>query len=121
VPVNHPVHSTAFLLRGPRGGTVAFSSDTGPTERMWRVLNRTADLRAVFLELSFPTRMQHLADVAGHLTPRTLAAELGKLRADVPVHLYHLKPVYVRELVREVRQLREPRLRTLTLGQRLRF
>ena len=80
------------------GGAVLFTSDTGPTEEVWEVANRTANLRAVIVELSFPNRMQSVADVSLHLTPTTLAGELAKLKRDVPVYLYHLKPPYVDEL-----------------------
>lgn len=116
VRVRHPVESTAFLLRG-RGGALAFSSDTGPTEALWRDLAATRDLRALLCEVSFPNRMQALADHVGHLTPRTLAGEIAKLEARVPILLYHLKPAYEPAVRREVLRLGDPRLRVLRLGQ----
>jgi cAMP phosphodiesterase len=58
------------------------------------------------VETSFPSRMQKLADRSGHLTPRTLVAELSKLeRRDVPVYLYHLKPAFEAELCAEIADL----------------
>lgn len=114
VPVTHPVESCAFIVSS---GTSAFamSGDTGPTDRLWEVLNDTPHLKAIFLETSFPNGMQKLADVSGHLTPRTLEAELGKLRQrDVPVFLYHLKPMFVEDIKREVAQLP---VAVLELGQ----
>ena len=51
-------------------------------------------------------RMQQLADVSGHLTPRTLEIELAKFdRKNCEVLLYHLKPAFVAQLKREVKHL----------------
>ena len=44
----------------------------------------TPNLKAAFVETSFPNRMQKIADVSGHLTPQTLKDELPKLNRDVP-------------------------------------
>jgi ribonuclease BN (tRNA processing enzyme) len=101
VPVNHIVPTTGLLLRQGRTSTI-FTSDTGPTSRIWEVANDTEDLAALITECSFPNRLQEVADVSLHLSPRTLAAELAKLRRRVPIHLYHFKPPYVDELREEL-------------------
>ena len=101
IEVNHIVPTTGLLLRqGPT--SVIFTSDTGPTERIWEVANDTDDLAALITEVSFPNRLQNVADVSLHLTPQTLAVELAKLRRPVPVYLYHFKPPYVDELRAEL-------------------
>jgi len=81
---------------------VLFTSDTGATDEVWEVANRTNNLRALIVEVSFPNRMQAVADLALHLTPQALAVELAKLKRRVPVYLYHLKPPYLEELRREL-------------------
>src|SRR3954467_13310516 len=97
VPVHHPVYSVGYIFEG-RDGAIVFSGDTGPTEELWRVVNATPDVKAVFLELSFPNSMQWLADLSGHLTPRTAMGELAKLdRRGATVYLYHLKPAVIDE------------------------
>jgi ribonuclease BN (tRNA processing enzyme) len=101
VEVNHIVPTTGLLLRQGRT-SVIFTSDTGPTSRIWEVANATEDLAAIITELSFPNRMQDVADVSLHLTPKTLSAELEKLERDVPVYLYHFKPPYIEELREEL-------------------
>jgi ribonuclease BN (tRNA processing enzyme) len=101
IPVNHIVPTTAFVLR-QGGSSVIFTSDTGPTERIWEVANATPDLAAIITECSFPNRLQAVADISLHLTPRTLATELGKLTRRVPVLIYHFKPPYVEELRAEL-------------------
>ncbi|HQN95800.1 MAG TPA: 3',5'-cyclic-nucleotide phosphodiesterase [Thermoanaerobaculales bacterium] len=101
VPVSHVVPTTGLLLR-QRRSSLLFTSDTGPTDRVWEVANSTADLSALVTECSFPNRLQTVADVSLHLTPQTLAAELAKLTRDVMVYLYHFKPPYVEELRAEL-------------------
>jgi ribonuclease BN (tRNA processing enzyme) len=101
IPVNHIVPTTGLLLR-QAGSSVLFTSDTGPTERIWEVANQTEDLAAVITECSFPNRLQEVADVSLHLSPQTLAEELAKLERRVPVYLYHFKPPYVEELRAEI-------------------
>lgn len=101
VPVNHTVPTHGFLVEDDRGA-VLFTSDTGATDEVWAVANRTPKLRALIVEVSFPNRMQAVADLALHLTPQALAVELAKLERRVPVYLYHLKPPYLAELRREL-------------------
>jgi ribonuclease BN (tRNA processing enzyme) len=101
VAVNHLVPTTGLLLR--QGSTSAlFTSDTGPTDRVWDLANRARDLTACITECSFPNRLQRVADVSLHLTPQSLTEELRKLARAVPVYLYHFKPPYVDELRREL-------------------
>jgi len=120
VPVRHPVEAVGYVVRSD-GAAVAFSGDTGPTDGFWDAARAEPSLRAVFVELSFPDRLRWLADVAGHLTPALLARELQKLRRDVPVLLYHLKPAHLDELRTEVAALGDPRVRILSLDEELVF
>lgn len=93
VLVSHPVESMAMLITGANG-TLVYSSDTGPTDRLWELVNGLENVRGVFVELSFPNHMQALADVAGHYTPNTLAQDVAKLNKTVPLFVYHLKPSF---------------------------
>ena len=102
IPVHHPVSSVGYILETPNGAVV-FSGDTGPTEELWTAINATPNVKAVFVELSFPDSMQWLADLSGHLTPRTLVTELEKLdRRGAQIYLYHLKPSVSAELKQAV-------------------
>lgn len=118
VPVDHPVESCGFVVSDGQL-SVAMSGDTGPTTELWKVLNKTPNLKAVLLETSFPNEMQKLADVSGHLTPATLAAELTKFeRNGTEVLLYHLKPAFVAQLKKELVGLP---VEVLELGDRFEF
>jgi ribonuclease BN (tRNA processing enzyme) len=109
VEVNHIVPTTGLVLR--QGSTsIIFTSDTGPTSRIWEVANATEDLAAIITEVSFPNRLQDVANVSLHLTPQTLNTEIKKLERQIPIYLYHFKPPYVEELREELagNELRYP-------------
>jgi len=121
VPVAHTVESVGFVL-SDGADAIAISGDTGPTEAFWDTVNAAENVRALLVETSFPNRLQAIADVSGHLTPRTLAGELTKLeRNGFPVYLYHLKPAYASELRRELSAMKLQRVRVLATGEELRF
>lgn len=106
IPVSHPVESCGFVISDGHT-TMAMSGDTGPTEKLWKVLNATQELKLLLLETSFPNKLQGLADISGHLTPQTLEQELKKFSArnGCEVMLYHLKPAFVQQLKAEVKHL----------------
>lgn len=105
VPVSHPVDSCGFVI-SDGSSTMAMSGDTGPTEKLWKLLNRVDDLKLLLLETSFPNALQPLADISGHFTPQTVEAELKKFdRRECQVVLYHLKPAFVEVLERELKHL----------------
>ena len=117
VSTHHPVPSSAFLLQDERS-TVCFSGDTGPTDRLWQVLNERENLRALFLEVSFPDEMQEMADVSGHLTPRDLKQQLALLEGrDFPVYLVHLKPRFTGPIREQVMASRLAAVSFLEDGQ----
>ncbi|HET8733687.1 MAG TPA: 3',5'-cyclic-nucleotide phosphodiesterase, partial [Anaeromyxobacteraceae bacterium] len=119
VKVSHTVESTGFVVRHG-GAAFAISGDTGPTAGFWREVNGSPDLGALLVEVSFPDRLQRLADRSGHLTPRTLRAELAKVeRGDLPVYLYHLKPAFAAELKAEVAGLGLPGVKVLEEGDEI--
>ena len=121
VPVCHPVESVGFLV-SDGATTIGISGDTGPTDGFWRKVNAAPRLAALLVELSFPDTHQWLADVSGHLTPRTLRGELAKLERDgFPVLLYHLKPAHRAALKRELASLRLPNVRVLEQGDEFVF
>jgi ribonuclease BN (tRNA processing enzyme) len=117
IPVSHTIECCAFTVRG-KGGTLAYSGDTGPTDRLWQVLNETDDLKALLMEVSFPNGHARLARASGHHTPETLARDMKKLerRMDVPTLLYHIKPSFQGTVERECARLRGLNLTVCALG-----
>jgi ribonuclease BN (tRNA processing enzyme) len=118
VPVRHTVPAVGYLLESAQGAVV-FSGDTGPTEELWARAAGLRDLRAVFLETSFPAERAPLAALTRHLTTADVAAELAKagVGADVPVFLYHLKPGFREAIGREAAAIGPWRVRPVEQGE----
>jgi cAMP phosphodiesterase len=105
VPVNHPVPATGYILKEP-GCAVVYTGDTGSTRRIWEEARREEELKAVLVETSFPDEMEELAEKSGHLTPKLLLKELELLdRPEVPVYLFHMKPLHLDKITREVKEI----------------
>src|SRR5262249_27605064 len=77
--VSHTIECCAFVIESP-DGAIAYSGDTGPTKRMWEVLNEVPNLRAMLMEVSFPDSEQKVATLSGHHTPQSLDKELRKYK-----------------------------------------
>lgn len=121
VPVNHRVPAVGYFIRKGKSA-ILYSGDTGPTEMIWEEANRTADLKAILLESSFPNREIGVAERSGHLTPRLLKRELAKLnRDDIPVYLVHMKPQYLRELRHEIRGVGDRKITFMEQDKQYRF
>ncbi len=118
VPVTHVVPACGYLVSDGTG-TVVFSGDTGPTERLWEAARAATDVRAVFVECSFPDEKREVARLSRHLTPETVKSELAKMPPDLPVFLYHMKPPGLEAIAVEVAGLGEPRLRLLSDGEEI--
>ncbi len=115
--VSHTIETCAFIVEG-KDGALGYSGDTGPTKRLWEVLNATPNLRALLMEVSFPNEEQKVATVSGHHTPQTLGPELLKYKnaKDLPTLLYHIKPVFQAKVEREVARIKGVNLTVLNLG-----
>jgi 3',5'-cyclic-nucleotide phosphodiesterase len=122
IPVSHTIDTCGFTVRG-KDGVLAYSGDTGPTDRLWEVLRETAEeggLRALLMEVSFPNSEARLARVSGHHTPDTLAKDMKKLgpllAKELPALLYHIKPSFQGTVEREVAKLKGLNLTVCALG-----
>ena len=109
VELDHIIPTQGFVIAG-KDSAVAFVSDTSPTDQIWHVINNTPNLKAVFLEASFPNSMACLADKAHHLTPAMFHDETRKLNHDVLIIAIHIKPSYETEIVQELQALNLPKL-----------
>jgi 3',5'-cyclic-nucleotide phosphodiesterase len=120
IAVTHTIDTSAFIV-DKNGASVAYSGDTGPTDRLWEVLNEQNGLRALLMEVSFPNEQQRIATVSGHHTPQTLIKDLKKYTRpkDLPTLLYHIKPAFQREVEKQCAKLKGVELTVLTLGEQL--
>jgi len=104
IPVNHVVPTVGLVVEN-QGAAVAFTSDTYCTDEIWRVARGVKNLRAVFVDVSFPNDLAGLAAASKHLTPELLAGELKKLNRKVEVYAVHIKPTNRDEVIREIASL----------------
>ncbi|MEE9394115.1 MAG: 3',5'-cyclic-nucleotide phosphodiesterase [Planctomycetota bacterium] len=107
IPVSHPVPTLAYMIR--EGDTsVLIVGDTGPTTEVWDLARQEENLKAVFLEASFPNGQAKMAALTKHLTPELFALEKGKLQRDLPFIAFHIKARYRDEIVAELESLQDP-------------
>lgn len=118
VMVSHTIDCSGFIVEGA-GAAISYSGDTGPTDRLWELLNGLRNLRACLTEVSFPDRHQKIATLSGHHTPSTLRDDLMKYRAplDLPTMLYHIKPIFQAEVERECAAMQGVNLHVLKLDE----
>jgi cAMP phosphodiesterase len=116
VPVDHIVPTVAYVVEGPTSA-FAFVTDTAPTEAVWALANRTPNLKAVFLEVTFPESHAWLAQVSKHLTPSLFAAEVAKLRPGVAVYAIHVKARFREAVLAELAALELPNVTVLEAGR----
>jgi glyoxylase-like metal-dependent hydrolase (beta-lactamase superfamily II) len=119
IVVNHTVPTVGYVVKD-RWAALLYSGDTYVTDEIWSLGRTIPELKAAFIESSFPNELADLAKQTKHLTPSLLAKEWMKLRNDqVPVYAYHLKPPFREQIATELRALQIPRLNILEEGQNL--
>ena len=91
ITVNHSVPGVGYRVEA-EGRSLAFSGDTTSNENLWASLNKHASLDLLFVESAFANKDEELARVAFHYCPRTLAADLPRLKHRPKVCISHLKP-----------------------------
>ena len=117
VAVIHSVPAVGYIIEAD-GAVFAFSGDTGPNDSFWQVLNGYAQVNVLVIECAFPNRNAELAELARHYCPRTLAADLPKLRHTPEIWLTHLKPGAEEEIFAEIQAaLPERRVQRLRGGE----
>ena len=100
--VNHSVDAIGYLIEFDDGRSAIFAGDTGPTDRLWEIAKTQKNLKAIFIETSFPNNLQDVADRTHHLTPARLEAELNKLgEQTADIYLFHMKTVFDIERIRK--------------------
>ncbi|HXH75171.1 MAG TPA: 3',5'-cyclic-nucleotide phosphodiesterase [Bacteriovoracaceae bacterium] len=112
VRVNHAHDALGYIIDDGKS-CVLFTGDTGPTERIWEFAKGIKNLKAIFTEVSFPNKLQRVADLSDHHTSDSMKKELLKMPKDVTIILTHLKPNYRELVAQEIRSLGDPRIRVL--------
>ncbi len=117
VEVNHKVPAVGFVVSDGKT-KFAFSGDTSEMENFWDVVNDESDLDGLLIECAFPNRLDELAQISHHMTPKRLNEELDKFgHIDCPIYVINLKPMYHEEIRGELSDSVVPNLRVLEVGK----
>jgi cAMP phosphodiesterase len=109
IPVNHTVPCVGLIVEDA-AAAVLFTSDTYTTDEIWERARQTRNLKAVFVDVSYPNELEKLAAASKHLTPQSLARDLEKLSRDVPVLAVHIKPTGREKVIQQLAALGDPRI-----------
>ena len=109
IPVNHTVPCVGLIVEDG-GAAVLFTSDTYTTDEIWEQARQNQNLKAVFVDVSYPNELEKLADASKHLTPQSLARDLEKLKRDVPVFAVHIKPTGREQVIIQLAALNDRRI-----------
>lgn len=101
VDVSHSVPSLGYTVQNS-GGVFAVSGDTRTNETLWPALNDCEDLKALVIEVSFPDELEALATESGHYTPKTMCADLERLKHTPEIWLTGMKPGSEEQILRQV-------------------
>lgn len=119
--VDHIVPAYGYIVEDPSKTAVAYTGDTGPTDRFWERM-AAHDVKALITETSFPNRMEKLALASKHLTPALLGKEIAKMsRPPQKIFVMHLKPQFLQEIEAEIRALGNDNIGFLKDGDLLRI
>lgn len=119
--VNHPAGALGYLVDDGEA-QIVFTGDSGPTVKIWETANACKNLKAIFTEVSFPSRMETLAKASGHFTLKTLTEDLKHLDStQIPIYVSHFKPLFLKELLDEFHSNAGQNLKTLHADDELQF
>jgi len=119
IAVNHAVPTVGFIISDGESAFL-YSGDTYETEEIWRVAATVPELKAAFIETSYPDEQADLARQSKHLTPSLLAGELRKIgRPDLQVYVYHMKPRFRDQIRKQVEAAGMARVTLLEEDQKL--
>jgi cAMP phosphodiesterase len=103
-PMDHTVECYGYLVE--HGDVSAFiSGDTGTIDGALPFIQGASNLRLIVLEASFPNRMQEIASLSKHLTPRDFHEEVKKLPGETRILVTHMKPDCLEEIRQEIEDL----------------
>lgn len=117
LPALHTVPAVGFAVLAP-GGAWVFTGDTAANPALWQ---RLAQLRVshLVIETAFRNDEQSIASVSQHLYPAELGRELQHLHQPANVHITHVKPGELPQVMSEISALScGHRLEALMAGRR---
>ncbi len=106
-PSNHIVPTVGFKVsKGEK--SVIFTGDTWKQNNVWDIANQDRTVKAIFIDVSYPKKVRKLGEISKHLSTDALEEEIeSKLkREDIKIFVVHVKPIFHREVEKEIDELR---------------
>lgn len=122
VLMTHTVYTVGYVIRNESGEGFMFTADTGPTERFWEVARNEENIRFIIADVSFPDRLSSLALISRHMTPSILMEMIDRYGlGDRIFYVTHIKPIFSREITRELLRSGRPNIRILRQAETLKI
>ena len=116
IPVNHVIPTCGMMVEDDHA-TIIFSGDTYTTDELWQKAAEQKNLKAIFVDVSFPNELENLAAASKHFTPQSLAEDLKKLHREVEVYAVHIKPSNRQQVIAQLRALNNPLIAVAEIGR----
>lgn len=102
----HSCDSSGFIIE-KKGVQIVYTGDTGPCPDLWEKLSKLKNLKAVFIEISFPNKLKELAKITGHLTAELFFSEIQYLKnyQKINFYIFHIKPHFIKQIKKEIKAL----------------
>ncbi|RBQ30913.1 phosphohydrolase [Arcobacter sp. FW59] len=94
----HIEGSFGFVITKNQEESYIISGDTYINDKIVEEINKNDKIKLLFIECSFPNKLEKLAFDSKHLTPKTLKMMIDKLNRDIQVFIYHIKHIYLDEM-----------------------
>ncbi|MDD3463133.1 MAG: GAF domain-containing protein [Sulfurospirillaceae bacterium] len=102
---NHTITCCGYVVE-KNSNALLFSSDTYKNKKIWDIVNENQKIKSLVIDVSFPSKFEHIAHKSKHLTPKLLKMELKKLhRNDVQIYVNHIKPSYENIVIEELEKM----------------
>lgn len=109
IPLEHVVPTLGYVIQTAQS-SVLMAWDTAPFVEFESIVTSIPNLKAIFLDASFPDELQWLAERSMHNTPGRFKRMVEKVPDDVRLIATHLKPAYYDQLVEQLNGLELPNL-----------
>jgi ribonuclease BN (tRNA processing enzyme) len=116
VPVSHTVECVGHVIR--EGNTsFMYTADTRPTETFWRIASKEQGTAFIIADVSFPDRLEELAENSGHMTLSMLVNSLERFGlSQTKVFISHMKPVFMDEIFSDLARHHRSNIKPLEQG-----
>jgi ribonuclease BN (tRNA processing enzyme) len=114
--MTHTVYTVGYVVKEGGKGFM-FTADTGPTKRFWEVAGEEKGIEFIIADVSFPNRLENIARISGHMTMSILIEHLDRFGlGDMQVYIDHIKPIFLNEILNELKASDRANIKPLEQG-----